>query len=93
MKRLSVLAVTAVMAFALSACGENAEKKMETEGTPMETSATVPAETQENAVKTEAPAAAPKAEEAGAKAGAATGAQPAAPQDSGISDSSQKPAE
>lgn len=36
MKRLALLAVTAFMAVVLSACGDNAEKKMEDQAAPAE---------------------------------------------------------
>lgn len=66
MKRLALLAVTAFMALVLSACGDNAEKKMEDQAATTEHSQDAAPAAAEAPAATDAPAAteaAPAAEE------------------------------
>jgi len=79
MKRLAILAATGIMAFMISACGENAPQKPEVQADDMQTQVQQPAAVPAEPVVAEPAVAAPEAP-------AAPVTQPAQPSDEAIAD-------
>ena len=76
MKRLAMIAATGIMAFMISACGDNAPQKPEMQADDMQSQVQQPASAPE----------APVAPTAPLEPGDSTGTQPAQPSDEAIAD-------